>query len=255
MIICSGSTYNMSILNIENSKVINATSSKDIISSFKEIDSAKKVTVIGSGPVGIEIVGAILYKYPNKEITLIASHSVFLDRCCPDAHKNIMNYFKKYQNLKIHLNERVEEIKNNQIVTDKNTIDSDITFACIGFKPNTTFLEKNFSNLLNKNGSIKVNNYLQMEGFQHIFVGGDVTDIKEEKLAQNAEIHAELIAKNIEATICHQSLTKYVSSIRPLLISVGPNSSIFIYDQKVIMEGYLISIVKSVVEYKIMSQY
>lgn len=255
LVICSGSTYKMDILNITNSKVINSTSSKDIVANFNDLENAKKVTIIGSGPVGIEVTGEILHKYPNKEITIIASHSVFLDRCCPDAHKNITNYFKKYKNLTILLNERVKEIKDNKIITENHTIESDVTYACIGFKPNTEFMEKNFESCLKKNGTIKVNDFLQMEGYSHIFVGGDVTGIEEEKLAQNAELHAELISKNIERSLCKENLGKYVSSTRPLLISIGPHSSIFVYGQKVMMEGYLISLVKSLVEYKIMNQY
>ena len=39
--------------------------------TFEAIKDAHRITVIGGGPVGIELVGEIKAAYPTKEITLI----------------------------------------------------------------------------------------------------------------------------------------------------------------------------------------
>lgn len=62
LVCCTGSFYDLSILNIKPStnekkplKIINAVSSEDIIKSHQDICNAKKIVIIGAGP-GIEII-------------------------------------------------------------------------------------------------------------------------------------------------------------------------------------------------------
>ena len=59
-----------------------------------------------------------------------------------------------------------------------------MAYFCVGFVPNTDFLQAECGDLLSKRGHIKVNEYLQVEGHPNIFAVGDVADVDEEKLAQ-----------------------------------------------------------------------
>lgn len=43
------------------------------------------------------------------------------------------------------------------------------------------------------NCSTKVNGFMQLEGYQNIFVAGDITNIAEEKLAERAIAHAKVL--------------------------------------------------------------
>lgn len=44
---------------------------------------------------------------------------------------------------------------------------------------------------------LQVNEFLQLESYPKIFAAGDVTNIKEEKLAERALKHAEVVIENI----------------------------------------------------------
>lgn len=138
----------------------------------------------------MEIAGELVVNYPNVETHLISS-TLLLERTCSGAHSTVFKYFSSFKNMKLHLKEKVVEIKGRQITTDKGTVvDADVLFACIGFRPNTECFKQGMSHAIDKYGLLKVNQYFQVADYQHVFAGGDITNISEEKLAQNAEVYA-----------------------------------------------------------------
>lgn len=50
---------------------------------------------------------------------------------------------------------------------------------------------------LASNGALKVNEYLQVEGYSHIYAIGDCADVKEPKMAYHAGLHANIAVANI----------------------------------------------------------
>ena len=73
----------------------------------------------------------------------------------------------------------------------------------------------------------------QIDGFGHVFAAGDVTDLAEEKLAQNAMKHADVVAKNISMLIAspllpHSRLRTYTPGERIMVISIGPHFALMI---------------------------
>merc|ERR1711862_563207 len=98
----------------------------------------------------------------------------------------------------------------------------DMLFPCLGFIPNTDILKEEMSEILDEKGYLKMNYFLQLEGFHHIFAVVDITPFDVEKLAQNAEAHADIVANNIIALEKGQKLKKYSPSDRITLISLGP---------------------------------
>jgi len=69
---------------------------------------------------------------------------------------------------------------------------------------------------------VKVNQYLQMEGHQNIFVVGDLTNIDEPKLAFVGHNHAILACSNIKTLASKKSNLKAYSPTKPMmLVSLG----------------------------------
>lgn len=85
------------------------------------------------------------------------------------------------------------------------------------------------STCFDSKNAIKVNASLQLYPHHHIFVGGDITAIPEEKTARKAELHAKIIAKNIQRDIKHKPLIAYSSHISPMIISLGDAHGIIEY--------------------------
>lgn len=62
---------------------------------------------------------------------------------------------------------------------------------------------------LAENGALKVNDYLQVDGFSNVFAVGDCADINEPKMAYHAELHATVAVNNISNSLSGKELTSY----------------------------------------------
>lgn len=95
--------------------------------------------------------------------------------------------------------------------------------------------------------AVRVNRYLQLPDYPHIFAGGDVTDVREEKTAQNAERHARIIAKNI-LRLGHKPLVAYRQRPTPLVISLGEGQGIVSW-RGMSIDGWLPGALKKLVRW------
>jgi len=74
--------------------------------AFQEnIKSARKITVIGGGAVGIKMASDIKSFYPEKEVTLVHSRNQLLPHFGPRLHDHVVEAFKKLE-IKIWRQER-----------------------------------------------------------------------------------------------------------------------------------------------------
>jgi apoptosis-inducing factor 2 len=197
------------------------------------------------------VLGALVSKFPEKKFVTISAHDKYLNRACPASHDYVYKHFNNL-NVKIYLGEPVVEI-GKKIKTTKNEIEADLVIACIGFQPNTSIIK--IPNALDKNGFVKVNKSLQIEGYENIFAMGDILDINEEKLAQNADKHAHIVLENISKVITGEKLSEYFTGTRPMLLSLGPSNTLFIQGNSVYFEGFLVSLIKNLVIYKTIQDY
>jgi len=218
LVIASGSLYGRPI---KEQNVVISSRASTLRSYYKKLCEAKRVIVIGGGIVGVEMAAEIIEHYPDKKIILVHSR----DELMPRSNKKSRAYAEKFlkkRGVEILFNERVIGGKGKTYTTKRGTkIKADLAFMCTGIKPNSQFMKGKFSKCLDDRKFIKVNDYLQLEGYSHIFAIGDCTGIREEKLAQTAEEHAKIAIKNLCAMEKHKSKTKYISKKRIVVISLG----------------------------------
>ena len=50
---------------------------------------------------------------------------------------------------------------------------------------------------MDERGALRVNSYLQVEGFEEIFAVGDCSTADQQKMANKARLHGESVASNI----------------------------------------------------------
>lgn len=60
-----------------------------------------------------------------------------------------------------------------------------------------------------ENGALKVNQHLQVEGFDNVYAVGDCANLNEPKLAYHAGLHGSVAATNIINTLKGKCLTSY----------------------------------------------
>ncbi|KAG1239021.1 hypothetical protein G6F35_000329 [Rhizopus arrhizus] len=181
----------------------------------QDISHAKKVLIVGAGLVGCELAAAIRQKSLSRssldtKVVLVDSLSEVLHRF-PKKQRQRAHNFLTNIGVEIILNERITAI---------NTEDNDETYygssgrvysrkdfvvlLATGVKVNTDIIfnstnESCLDICLDSHGYIRVKPTLQIEHwkYNHIFAGGDITNVVEEKTAYAATIAGVCIARNI----------------------------------------------------------
>ncbi len=251
LVICSGSEYN---LPMKDKSTVTAARADVLAKYAKKLKESNSVLIIGGGLVGIELAAEIIEKYPEKKVTI--AHGV--NELIEQNPKKVREYAKKFlekRKVKIIFNEFVIKNKGNIYLTDKKTkIKADLVFLCVGIKPNYRCMSKSLSYCLNERKAIIVNEYLQVKGFSNVFAAGDITDVKEEKTAQNAEKQAEAVVKNIINLEKGKNLEKYLPKPRIMVISLGKWDGILVY-KNFVLTGTIPGILKSLIEWREMMKY
>ena len=251
LILCSGSTYNTPIK--EKNMVI--TSRAEELREYAErLKEAQTVLIIGGGLVGVELAAEIILTYPSKSLTLVHAKSELMERN-PTKARQYARKFLEQKGVAFIFNERVVSYDKKGYSTDKgNTLKADLAFLCTGIKPNYEYMEKYCSPSLNERQNICVQGSLQVQGYQHIFAAGDITNVMEEKTAQNAEKQAELVIKNIFHLEKKEPPEEYHSKPRVMVISLGKWDGLLVYTNFV-LTGIIPGILKRVIEWKTMRRY
>jgi len=248
LVLASGSSYGAPI---KGGAVVSADRAATLYEHHEKVKQSQHILIIGGGIVGVELAAEIAEVFPGKNITIAESNERLMRRSHPKTHEYAEKHLKRH-GVNILYNERVEGKKGTQYITKKATkIDADIAFLCIGITPNSMYLRRNYKDMLDERGFIKVNKYLQVKGHSHIYAPGDINNIKEEKLAQNAEIQAEIVVKNIKNQERKQKLEAYETKKRVIVISLGKKKGILLKKDFVI-NGTLPAIIKEGIERYIM---
>jgi NADPH-dependent 2,4-dienoyl-CoA reductase/sulfur reductase-like enzyme len=182
---------------------------------YNSIQAAKSVLIIGGGVSGVELAGEIKETNPNAEITLVHSGPRILHatRLSESTTKSIA----KQLGITIICNEKIlldQDDENNNLnhgfnlarqtlITDKGTtITSDIQFRTTGISPNSSIVREGLGlKVIDGKGFIKVRKTGQLEGYNHIFALGDVSNL--DKLKIILIIHVNNTKNNMMT--CHIS--------------------------------------------------
>ncbi|KAJ2745283.1 hypothetical protein GGI20_002306 [Coemansia sp. BCRC 34301] len=194
------------------------------------IDGAQSVVVVGGGAVGTELAAEIKSDYPEKEVTLIHSHSLPIHgpsfssefrHCVADVFQSlgVKTLFgervvsessadnsridtapKKHANI---LPELVESVKRNTTLTTSlgSQVYGDVVFNCLGAKNKASLIDLLSSSdepVFSFNG-IRVNESMQVDdpAYSHIFAVGDVSNKDVLKFAGPASAGGRIAASNV----------------------------------------------------------
>lgn len=180
----------------------NYTHANNIIEKAKD---AQKITVVGAGYIGIELVEA--FESYGKEVTLIDSSDRILSKYLDPEYTEVIENEFDNRGITLALGETVSKFEGenghvSKVVTTKGAYETDLVVLCIGFKPNTGLLQGQVDML--DNGAIIVNEYMQTSN-EDIFAAGDSCAILYNPtgkhayipLATNAVRMGTLAAKNL----------------------------------------------------------
>ncbi|MDQ0484168.1 CoA-disulfide reductase [Guptibacillus hwajinpoensis] len=165
---------------------------------------AKRVTVIGAGYIGVELVEAF-QKY-GKEVTLIDGEDRILSKYLDPEFTDVIEEDFRNRGIRLALNETVTrfegDINVSKVVTSKGEYESDLVILCVGFRPNTELVKGQVDML--PNGAIIVDDYMRTSK-KDIYAAGDSCAIRYNPtgehayipLATNAVRMGTLVGRNI----------------------------------------------------------
>ena len=167
------------IKGIDNENVLTLKSMDDghKVKALMEDDSLKRVTVIGAGFIGVEVVEAA--KRRNKEVTLVQLQDRILAEVFDSEVTNVLEDEIRKHNVNLLLGETVTElVKTNHgllVKTNKREFETDIVIVATGVRPNTAFLNLEEIDTL-KNGAIIVDNHGRTS-VEDVYAAGDCATI------------------------------------------------------------------------------
>jgi len=155
------------------------------------IRSAKKIVIVGGGPVGVELAGELLTEHPGQQVTLIHSGPSLLPSLTPRPQKYALNF----------LQERGATVILNRQVTPADEANADLVLWCAGYRADTGYLRSFPGTVLDSSGRVLVDEHLRVEGTSNIFAIGDITALPEPKLGIWAGKHAAAVIASLRSLI------------------------------------------------------
>jgi len=187
--------------------------------------------------VGVELVGEIKSKYPQKVVTLVHSRAELISgsRLMPEFRQRVLERVRAIPGVKVIMEDRVimeDGLKSHlRFVPGKRTlktekgesIETDLVFLCAGGSPTNTFLSKTFPDKVTEKGDIRVNKFLQVEGLENIFAAGDCAQVEGDNKQTLAAYHqGAVVVANIKNLVAKRPLKEYGGSYIHMFVPFGP---------------------------------
>ncbi|MGP3968883.1 NAD(P)/FAD-dependent oxidoreductase [Streptomyces sp. 6N223] len=181
----------------------------DLRRTHKELAGAPRVLILGAGPVGLELAGEIREVWPDKRVTLVDPAERLLAAFRPEMRQDL---HRQLDELDIRLrlgtgltappptgHGRAEAF--TVTTTGGEEITADIWFRAYGVRVNSGYLTDGRLTTPTPQGQVRVTETLAVDGHEHVYAIGDLTDLAEAKMAGYAMRHAAVVARNIAAQL------------------------------------------------------
>ncbi|MGB3161422.1 FAD-dependent oxidoreductase [Carnobacterium sp.] len=181
----------------------NYNQANELIAKSKD---AKKITIVGGGYIGIELVEA--FAESGKDVTLIDGLDRILNKYLDKEFTDVLEADLQNRGIKLALNQSVNGFNANEagevvsVLTAQDEYETDLVIMCVGFRPNNDLLKGKVDML--PNGAIIVDDYMRTSN-PDIYAAGDSCAVNYNPngghayipLATNAVRMGTLVGKNI----------------------------------------------------------
>lgn len=146
------------------------------LENYLQEHKPKKAVIIGGGYIGLEMAEALLIR--GLEVALVNRSAEVMNTLDPDMGALVSEAIRKL-GVTLYLGEELKGFaqktgKVSAVITDKQTIETDIVVLGMGASPNTGFLEDSVIELGVK-GAIKVDKHMQTN-IKDVYAAGDCTE-------------------------------------------------------------------------------
>src|ERR1700737_580624 len=136
------------------------------------LSAARRILIVGGGPVGVEMAGEIVETWPERSVTIVESGARILGGTEKSASAHAAKFLKQ-RGVALLTGERIESPSPGDGVSVEpgeartasgKLIGYDVILWCIGGRPNTEYLRAHFSHRLDADGRVRGTPRLLMEG-------------------------------------------------------------------------------------------
>ena len=228
VVLATGSTYPFPAKS-------DAHDAKDAIDNYRaaygELTHADRVLLVGAGPVGIELAGEIVAKWPGKRVTILdLADDVLGGKFRPELRAELRKQLVDL-GVELVLGEGLRELPPtaaNELSTFTVTTNSgrqitaDIWFQCFGVSPVSDYLSDDLASARRPDGFVTVGSVLQVAGHDNVFAIGDVSTA-DAKMAGMAGMQARLVAANIiKLANGDRDIAAYEPYGAAIVVPIGP---------------------------------
>lgn len=198
----------------------------------QQLAGARRVLLLGAGPVGLELAGEIKAAWPEKSVTILDPAAEIVAGDYPAEFRAELRRQLSALGVTLTLGTRLAAEPVTEpgvagpftVATESGrTITADIWFRCHGTEAVSDYLAPDLAGVRDAGGHIRVTDRLSLPAHPNLFAIGDVTAIPEPKRARAAAAHAQVVAANISALIKGDGpLTRYEPEADSIVLPLGP---------------------------------
>lgn len=214
------------------------------IEDEEKLKQVLNVVVVGGGPTGVEICGALAemrkfvlpkdyphINFDHMHITLVEAHPHLLNGMNEKSGARAKKYLEGLK-ISVLTDHKVTEYDGKRISLENGkTIETETLIWAAGVKGQMP--DGISSEVITRGNRILVNRYNQIEKYDNIFAVGDIALMSTEKyanghpqVAQVALQQAKVLAKNLKALQANTELTEFEYADKGSMATVGRNRAV-----------------------------
>lgn len=217
-----------------------------VSSQAKDQSSKSRIVIVGGGATGVELAGelagyarslAIKHGVPPSfvSIDLIEAQDRLLANLSEEVSTSVLSRLRSL-GVNVYLHRSVEKESIDELILSDMSIKTSTVVWTAGLQGNALFASSDVPK--DKRGRILVDNSLQVQGLQDIYVIGDAAATKWSGMAQTAVDDAACVARTIGAKLKKTPLPTYEQKEPVFAIPVGPHWCVVSWKGRAVY-GYL----------------
>jgi NADH dehydrogenase FAD-containing subunit len=227
-VLATGST----IRGFDNLKVSESRSIEEREAEWRteheKIFRAASIAIVGGGPIGVELAGEILSRFPGKTVTLVHDTDRLLPALPKGAGAKAQRVLER-SGARIILNSAGEVGADGSAVRlpSGEEVSADIVLQVTGIEIDVAYMRDNFAESLSSEGQVMINDFLQVSGADHIFALGDINNAPCIKLGAFATSQARRAAGNLVSLMTDRPMKPYRPITGPMgFVTLGRKAGI-----------------------------
>lgn len=200
-----------------------------------QIADAKRIVIVGAGPVGTELAGEVAHYLPGKQVTLVSADATLFPMMPPKLGASLLAKLGK-MGIEVILGARAEDLQSltepyagSLRLSTGRVLEADLIIPAIGSRANSDLLAALPGAQKTTANRVKADGWMRPSTLPNVFALGDAADLGDAMTIVGGSRQMPWLAKALKALVVGanvESLTPYTpwpKGKAPLLVPLGPD--------------------------------